>query len=491
MLYMRETLRGVKRGPFSLFCLALGGFWCWNWVVFQSPTSLTILVEGWDVALPSRAISLLAFALTACALYAARRRSHLPQGKARIRGRWAVVAVGVGAIVACNVVGGSFDGVVDESLPALVAGVCFGVVGSLLYMEWAAAVADVGIARFRLMICACILSSLVGSLLAALLFYVSDTLRQVLVLAFLLASFPLLDHFSSAVLFGGAAEGSFRPVQSDAGIPKKFVATLFVLGASLGLMQGIFTLTNTLSALGPLSSAGIALAAALVFVAVFVLDLDFNRLLYQLGLPLIAFGFVLMVISGSGFWGYLLSVTGYRFGEIVVWVLCVYLAARIKDSVSFLVPAMACALPFGQSIGLLVFDGRLEPWTMQVSVVAATVLFMSAIVLVTGKDEKKSWGLAAPGERPQAGLIDEAVDSVAVDALFTAREAEVFALLVQGKTKRSISRELVLSENTVKTHIGKIYRKLGIHSQQELIDFVEQRAAVAHADTVLESFGEA
>ena len=313
----------------------------------------------------------------------------------------------------------------------------------------------------------------------------------VISLAFLLASFPLLDHFSSAVLFGGAAEGSFRPVQSDAGIPKKFVATLFVLGASLGLMQGIFTLTNTLSALGPLSSAGIALAAALVFVAVFVLDLDFNRLLYQLGLPLIAFGFVLMVISGSGFWGYLLSVTGYRFGEIVVWVLCVYLAARIKDSVSFLVPAMACALPFGQSIGLLVFDGRLEPWTMQVSVVAATVLFMSAIVLVTGKDEKKSWGLAAPGERPQAGLIDEAVDSVAVDALFTAREAEVFALLVQGKTKRSISRELVLSENTVKTHIGKIYRKLGIHSQQELIDFVEQRAAVAHADTVLESFGEA
>ena len=128
---------------------------------------------------------------------------------------------------------------------------------------------------------------------------------------------------------------------------------------------------------------------------------------------------------------------------------------------------------------------------MQVSVVAATVLFMSAIVLVTGKDEKKV-GSAAPGERPQAGLIDEAVDSVAVDALFTAREAEVFALLVQGKTKRSISREVVLSENTVKTHIGKIYRKLGIHSQQELIHFVEQRAAVArHPPTLaLESFEE-
>ena len=55
MLYMRETLQGVKKGPFSLFCLALGGFWCWNWVVFQSPTSLTILVrDGTWLCRPAR-----------------------------------------------------------------------------------------------------------------------------------------------------------------------------------------------------------------------------------------------------------------------------------------------------------------------------------------------------------------------------------------------------------------------------------------------------
>ena len=36
-----------------------------------------------------------------------------------------------------------------------------------------------------------------------------------------------------------------------------------------------------------------------------------------------------------------------------------------------------------------------------------------------------------------------------------------------------ISQELGLSEETVKTHMGNVYRKLGIHSQQELIDLVE------------------
>ena len=42
------------------------------------------------------------------------------------------------------------------------------------------------------------------------------------------------------------------------------------------------------------------------------------------------------------------------------------------------------------------------------------------------------------------------------------------------KTKRSISRELVLSENTVKTHIGKIYRKLGINKREELLHLIDE-----------------
>ena len=37
-----------------------------------------------------------------------------------------------------------------------------------------------------------------------------------------------------------------------------------------------------------------------------------------------------------------------------------------------------------------------------------------------------------------------------------------------------IQEKLVLSRNTVKTHVANIYGKLGVHSQQELIDLVEE-----------------
>lgn len=56
----------------------------------------------------------------------------------------------------------------------------------------------------------------------------------------------------------------------------------------------------------------------------------------------------------------------------------------------------------------------------------------------------------------------------------TAREAEVFGYLARGRNVRFIEEELVVSYNTVKTHVSHIYAKLGVHSHQELIDLVEQ-----------------
>lgn len=55
----------------------------------------------------------------------------------------------------------------------------------------------------------------------------------------------------------------------------------------------------------------------------------------------------------------------------------------------------------------------------------------------------------------------------------TEREREIFAMLARGRNARFIMEEFVLSRNTVKSHIKHIYAKLGVHSQQELIDLVE------------------
>ncbi len=50
----------------------------------------------------------------------------------------------------------------------------------------------------------------------------------------------------------------------------------------------------------------------------------------------------------------------------------------------------------------------------------------------------------------------------------SSRESQVLACLARGMSIPRIEKELVISTNTVKTHVSHIYRKLGIHSRDEL-----------------------
>lgn len=57
----------------------------------------------------------------------------------------------------------------------------------------------------------------------------------------------------------------------------------------------------------------------------------------------------------------------------------------------------------------------------------------------------------------------------------TPREQEVFELLARGRNAGHIGKQLYIATNTVKTHSQRIYRKMEINSQQQLIDMVEER----------------
>jgi DNA-binding CsgD family transcriptional regulator len=54
------------------------------------------------------------------------------------------------------------------------------------------------------------------------------------------------------------------------------------------------------------------------------------------------------------------------------------------------------------------------------------------------------------------------------------RESEVVLLLRNGYSAKSIAGMLFVSESTVHTHTKRIYRKLGIHSKQELIRLIDE-----------------
>lgn len=64
------------------------------------------------------------------------------------------------------------------------------------------------------------------------------------------------------------------------------------------------------------------------------------------------------------------------------------------------------------------------------------------------------------------------VDRVAKFANLSERESQVAALLLQGKTYRTIAGELYISENTVKYYVKSIYSKFSIQSRAELINII-------------------
>ena len=55
----------------------------------------------------------------------------------------------------------------------------------------------------------------------------------------------------------------------------------------------------------------------------------------------------------------------------------------------------------------------------------------------------------------------------------SAREHEVLIALVRGRTIASIAEELFVSENTAKAHTKAIYRKLEVHTREELLNRVQ------------------
>ncbi len=58
-----------------------------------------------------------------------------------------------------------------------------------------------------------------------------------------------------------------------------------------------------------------------------------------------------------------------------------------------------------------------------------------------------------PGRRPEANL--------------TQRETDILSLLAEGRSNRDISRNLYLSEKTVKAHLAAVFRKLGVSNRTQ------------------------
>lgn len=70
------------------------------------------------------------------------------------------------------------------------------------------------------------------------------------------------------------------------------------------------------------------------------------------------------------------------------------------------------------------------------------------------------------------GGFDDAVDAVSKRYLLTPRERDVMELIAQGFSYRAMADQLQLSLGTIQWYARAVYRKLDVHSKQEVIDLL-------------------
>lgn len=73
----------------------------------------------------------------------------------------------------------------------------------------------------------------------------------------------------------------------------------------------------------------------------------------------------------------------------------------------------------------------------------------------------------------KATMRDKA-EQMSKQFLLSDREAEVLALYALGWTQKRVAEELYISPSTAHAHIKRIYAKTGLHSRQEILDFMDQ-----------------
>lgn len=113
-------------------------------------------------------------------------------------------------------------------------------------------------------------------------------------------------------------------------------------------------------------------------------------------------------------------------------------------------------------------------WSYAHMILCVVLLFVVYSSVFTEKILAETLSLIPQPKRRRAPFR-ERLQLVAGRYGLTDREMEIMGLFAKGRDSAFIQEELSLSKSTVSTHRQHIYAKLGIHSQQELLDLLEGR----------------
>ncbi len=355
-----------------------------------------------------------------------------------------------------------------------------GVGSGIVVVLWAELLASLGSQRT--------VNYSVAALLLAAVAYLVISLLPIDAAQMIVALLPLISmgcfvHFKRSV---PRPPRAMRNVRVRAVPPMRMMVIAAFFGVSFGVMKGLIAPVGdewigVHDQLNIIAIAGGALAA---FVAMSVYKMDFDHLTYQIALPLMAAGFLFLPMHEP--WnviGTAVHQFGYQYFYIVLWALWPVLASRGSVPTGWVVGWGLLCIQLGQFVGSVAAAIALTfvQSDLGLAMVSAGVIFVILIIALFAMGSGSAntgWGFVKPMEEADAASdFEKAGTRLARRCRLSPREIEVFFLLAKGRNRAYIREELVIGDETVKSHIKSIYRKADVHSQQELIDLLERESS--------------
>lgn len=361
------------------------------------------------------------------------------------------------------------------------------------------------------------------ALLAMACTFASQTVSYALTVALCGVSFALLQ---AARPHRGQVDGAEpRRTPEKTGLRSALAgwgSTVLCLG-SLGFVTGL-SRTLTLSVVSSSSELVFASLACILAVAALLFAVWRIRgsivspiVFYQVAFPIVATGLVVFSVTANDFTSSFASLS-YFVLELALIVAIVHSAREAKGDVRASLTTYGCAtgaayilLGLGTAVGFALQEKAGATTADAFPLAVIVCIYALALPLAVqvlghvrarganglvgvgkpgsafpaagpenegraGDGTKAQVGTAAAGATPDVrDLLGQKANELGARFGLTPRETQVLALVLTGKDSPAIAAALGLTDNTVRTHRKNLYRKLGIHSKQELVRLIDER----------------
>ena len=450
--------------------LGLGFAWSWAWTLWGALSSLTGR-SSFGIASSPAWITSTTSCIAALAVFGWAFATDRLAPSARWIAAAGLLATGSSVALGAGILLGA------PALLHFLGGAAAGVGAALLYLLWTSAYARAPRVRSEVAIPLC----------------AAVTVLPVLVIsgAIPLASWAFtaaLPALSALMLLSFARQDDTPDAPTEPPAPWAPKAALSTLGVPAAALFALYGLIGTTSGSGSFAGAGSAAAFEGVFAflgTIAALGLAVAALNRSHGSPsnylccaltMAAIGALLYLQELDGL--RLAGVALFRIAEVMAFIFAFTfplaqsprMAARCITTIAVLLAASKLGDLAGSLMGSM---GAACTGALNESVLVGLLASAGLILSLFARPSR-----TAPRDIPippaMAGDDTEAVcNAIAQTFALAPRQRDVLVHLAAGRTVARISQTLTMSENTVASYVKQIYARLGVHSKQELIDFVQ------------------